>query len=390
MEGPKNIDRLPLLAHARVEGYNAAVHSVYVTLPSVQEIYLPVRVLINGPADASRVEQLPLPVVGTWGLVAFPYGTIESAVWLGAFYHSPVNAITTSSPPTDQDSQTKYMSHASGSYSILDYIGQYFYRAPDGTNFLINSSNQEPITYTHGVNASGVQILQRFYDQNRNQDRPQPFWTSFNHPSGSSFTISPSGDITILEGNITRSQIDISSGGTVLVQGGLPNLASIQITPPGVITMQTGSTQDGDNIGPIVVLDPQAGLITIQGENNKSSILMDPTGVITATADGGNSSILMNNDSSITITAADGLGVINMAEDGSVNIKSLATIVNIDAAIAVSIIGTVKIALSTVGDIGLTTTEHPLESINTMINIYNEHIHETPEGSTGPPIPQMP
>lgn len=383
MHGPSNTDRMPVLAHARVEGYDPATYSVYVTVPSMQEIYLPIKILINGPADATRVEQMPMPVMGTWGLVAFPYGTIESAIWLGSFYHSPVNAVTTSNPPTQQDSQIKYMSHASGSWSMLDYIGQYFYRAADGSNVIMNSNNTEPIAYIHSVNDEGVQTLQEFYDQDRNTAKPPPFYLSVNHPSGSSFTISPDGTITILEGNISEAQIDLTPDGTILIQGGIYSKASIQITPDGIITAQTGTTDDGANVGPTMTMDPQQGLVLVKGENNKSSIAMDANGQITASADSGNGVITMDSSGNITINSTPG----NITIEAGVSVL-------ISATDLVNVSGSFAVAIETDNDIALSTGAHPVESVNTMITIYNEHVHIYEEdGSaafTSPPIPQMP
>jgi hypothetical protein len=245
------------------------------------------------------------------------------------------------------------------------------------------------VTYTHAVDASGVQQLQQFYDQNRNFPEQSPFYVSLNHPSGSSLTIVPSGDITILEGNITQAQVNLANDGTVIVQGGIPNLASMEIDPDGVITLQTGTTDNEDNTGPTVVLDPQAETVTITGENNKSSIFMDGSGDINITAAG-----------AITISSANGLGTISMAVDGSITITSLSTIVSIEAAVAASMaapsVSMSGAEASIIGlvDIGLHTTAHPLESVNTIITTYNEHFHYYFEdgirATTSIPIQQMP
>ena len=73
MEGPRNVSRFPTISYARVIGYDPVNHGVFVDIPSQQAISVPARVLYNGPADASRIEQNPLPIIGTWGLIAVTF-----------------------------------------------------------------------------------------------------------------------------------------------------------------------------------------------------------------------------------------------------------------------------------------------------------------------------
>ena len=68
--------------------------------------------MYHGNADGIRVHQVPLPYIGSWGLVCFPYGDDRFPIWMGAYYPNVVNAITSSSAL--DDSQTDYYSHASG------------------------------------------------------------------------------------------------------------------------------------------------------------------------------------------------------------------------------------------------------------------------------------
>src|SRR5579864_1861050 len=127
MQGPEYRTFLGPLAYARVVNYDPANHGVFVEFPSAQGLAQSAKVLFNGPADQSRIEQLPLPIIGTWGVVAMPQGDLKSAIWLGSFYMSPENAVTTSNPTVPADSQTRYMSHASGAYQYLDFAGNFTY-----------------------------------------------------------------------------------------------------------------------------------------------------------------------------------------------------------------------------------------------------------------------
>ena len=263
MDFPKLTSYQALIQPAMVTGYDSVNHGVYVSLPSSQQIGVPAKVLINGPCDSSRVEQNPLPIMGTWGLVVVLGGDTKSAVWLGSFAQSSVNAFTYSNPPTDEDGQTKYMSHASGAFEILDYFGNYFYESPDGTKFALNKTGTGPTIYRNSVDESGnqvaIQVPNTMVDY-RNPNPPSPFYVVLDHPSGSSLSITPSGLVTIEAGN--------------------PAQPSITMTPSGVITIQTGSSQSA-GAGPKIILDPTAGTVQILGQKGNGQINMDSAGNIT-------------------------------------------------------------------------------------------------------------
>src|SRR5579863_8327027 len=296
MEGPKNTNLFPLLSQARVIGYDTKHHGVLVSLPSMQSISVPVKILYNGTSDASRIEQQPLPIVGTWGLVAFPYGLVEGAIWLGSFYQTGVTAVNASNNPTNEDGQQKYMSHASGAWSLLDYIGQYAMTFGDNTQILVNSTNTTPVVYRQTIDPEIGYSAVQYYQSDRNPNPAPPFWISLNHPgSGASVTISPSGDVLILGGGplgTTQAAFNLANDGTATVQGGNGVQASLVIQPNGITTIQTGTNPgavgSGIQTGPTAVLDPQQGLITITGANGKSSITMDVNGQATITAANGN------------------------------------------------------------------------------------------------------
>ena len=55
------------------------------------------------------------------------------------------------------------MSHASGTYSLLDYIGNYYYRSPDGTQLLLNFDDNQPKTYRNIVDSETGQQKQLLF-----------------------------------------------------------------------------------------------------------------------------------------------------------------------------------------------------------------------------------
>lgn len=263
MDFPKSTSYQAVLEIGQVVGYDSVNHSVFVSLPSMQQIGTAVKLLINGPNDSSRVEQNPLPIMGTWGLVAILGGDPKSAIWCGAIAQSAVNAFTFSNPPTDEDGQTKYMSHASGAFSILDYYGNYFYGSPDGTTLALNATGEGPTIYRNSVDESGNQIaveVPNTISKYRNTNPPGPFNLVLNHPSGSSISITPSGMVSIISGN--------------------PAQASITMTPSGIVTIGTGSNQASGE-GPTIILNPVAKTVYIAGQKGLGAIQMDQNGNVT-------------------------------------------------------------------------------------------------------------
>lgn len=347
MEGFRNSNSLPSIAIAQVGAYDVINHAVYVTLISGQQISESIRVLYNGNADALRINQEPLPLIGTWGLIAIPNGDIRAALWIGAFYPSAQNAITTSVPPTDEDTQTKYYSHWSGAYWLIDPEGQSYFWSPDGTNFLINSNNNAPILYRHIINSNNQQQTIEFSNSSRNPTPPNPYYVTLNHPSEAYASISPIGVVTI--------------------QGGKPQLASMTINASGVVTIQTGTNGgSGVQVGPTAVLDPQQGLITITGANSYSSISMNVSG-------------------QVVVTSANGNGVIQMDQNGNIiataNQKFTINATNNDVEIN-----------ATNGDI-VFHTDLNLLSIDQLVNIFNAHVHSgvsTGTSDTGVPTTPLP
>lgn len=341
---------LPQISIAKVINYDPDRHGVYIEFPSGQQLAESAKVLINGPADQSRIEQVPLPVIGTWGLVAFPQGDIESAVWLGSFYMSPINAVTTSNPSNPADSQTKYMSHASGAYQILDYAGNFTYWSPDGTLVNINVDNKEPITYQHGMDpeTGGQTLVEVGHDYRRPFGSP-PFYVSITQTNGNSIVMAPNGTVTITGGN--------------------PQQATVTITNQGIITLNTGNTggQGQATAAHQIQLNPtggEANPITITanaGDSNQTQILIDPDSNISMVSDRGDMSV--NTHTSVSIVA--GTTMTLVANAGNISILST-------------------------GDIILNTGTHS-DSVDTIINTYNEHTHPDPQGgNTGIPNQQLP
>ena len=352
----------PSIQVAKVIGYDAEQNSVLVQLQSGQFPVIPARMSYRGNADQYRIEQEPLPLVGTWGVIAFPGNDDRFPIWLGAYYPNITNAITSS--PVLQDSQIKYFSHWSGYYSKLDGQGNLYVRLPEGTNLIANPDNTIPVIFRHVFsttiedNNEIPQARIEFPDSERVPSPPPVFWLSINHPSGASTSCTPLGVVTWQAGN--------------------PQLASWVITPSGVATLQTGvNGGPGVQTGPTAVWDGHQGLITITGANGHSSITMNVSGEIKATAASGNSNIFMDKDGAVTATAAAGHSQIIMDKDGNITIKTDNGQINIEA---------------DAGNIFLNTQTHT-DSVDTIINTFNAHTHSGVTSGTsnsGPPNSVLP
>lgn len=179
----------PLLSQAWVVGYDAAKRTLFIRLPSTQGTGIPVSVGYHGPADDLRVDQKPLPRIGTMGLVAFPYGDARNGIWLQSIYAAGNSA-------TMPNSQGRLRTEWTGEVEYMSDAGDYYHRFPDGSYFSLGSST-EPPTITRRV----VSQDQTYQDvdapdsERRSGDvAVKPFF--FRHSSGSTIQVDTDGKTT--------------------------------------------------------------------------------------------------------------------------------------------------------------------------------------------------
>lgn len=153
-------------------------------------------------ANAISVRQKPLPQIGTWGLIAFPYDDLRNGTWICAYYPSMMDALTTSlasgfaatDPFIDMDA------HFSGDLSYKDGLGNVFRQWIDGSTFVAGSGSGTPTLYRHTVDGGNNQTVQPFTYAQRVSGNPQsgtPFYFNYVHKSGTSFSVDPSGNFTV-------------------------------------------------------------------------------------------------------------------------------------------------------------------------------------------------
>ena len=176
--------------------------------------YIPpvsVRVLVDGPCDALRIRQHPLPLPGSTGLVCFANGDIRSGFWIGAFPATLFDAITTdqnNSDATFQSGNVDYTSDYSGFWSLRDEDGNEIIVWPDGTTLTIGSP---PTTrYNHTVQPNSAQQINEVNQSDIISSVPAPFPIKLTSPTGMIFSMDSSGNVALTVP--ANSTISLSDG----------------------------------------------------------------------------------------------------------------------------------------------------------------------------------
>ncbi|MHB1952943.1 MAG: hypothetical protein ACYCOU_04270 [Sulfobacillus sp.] len=203
----------PLLALAQVIGHDPDGDGVYVWFRSGQGAGYPVRMGHSGAADGLRIDQKELPVKGTWGLVAFPNEDQRNGVWICAYNAIQADAIT--SGPGEEF--TRYLSHWSGYWELLDEAGNKTQMFPDGTSIVVSDTGLPAITYRHIVDENQVRQRVELTQAERVPNTPPPKIINLSHPSGTNITISETGGLT---GNVAGDlALNVSGNATLAVSG---------------------------------------------------------------------------------------------------------------------------------------------------------------------------
>ena len=195
---------------------------------SGQEPGLFVRFMCYGSADALRIDAPPLPVVGTWGIVAFPTNDIRNGVWLGSYYPAFQDAINASDSPADafQD----YSSHYSGAWSLTDARGQRALQHPDGSYQTVGSGAAAlPVAYRHIVDSTGAQQRVPFPQSQRVPSPPSAYAIRTQHVTGTNILM-PDVSGSVMASGATGAQMEFNFGGTTHI-----------ISPTGATTI-TGAS----------------------------------------------------------------------------------------------------------------------------------------------------
>ena len=209
------LDTLPV--QPRLDGIVLAqVFSVSPTDHAVQVIFTTLAgVLTPGTGQAFKVKVLQrragitgaileLPQVGEWGLVCFPHGSDQMAVWLGSLNRDLSNLTWDGIGPT-----TRLDQHESGVYRLIDDDGNVDTVFADGTYLRVGS---------------GSTLADReHYERQGQGKRSIPFanptgvsaTVHVQHSSGTTVTIDPDGTLTVHG----VAPITVQGDATIMVNG---------------------------------------------------------------------------------------------------------------------------------------------------------------------------
>ncbi len=211
---------------AQVIGVSGDDHAVQVMFTTMASIFnsadgspLKVKVLQRRAGLYGAI--LELPQVGEWGLVCFPNGSDQMAVWLGS-----INRDLSNLAWDGIEKYTRLDQHESGVYTLLDDEGNLDMVFRDGSYLRVGT---------------GIELAARFKHERQGQaQRTVPFTNPtgdpatlhLRHSSGSELTITPDGQITVHG----ASSIEVDGGTTILVDG----QGAVTVQSAGVTTVQGG------------------------------------------------------------------------------------------------------------------------------------------------------
>jgi len=214
----------PQLTKAQVYSVDPNKRLLYVLLPSSQGLGIPVEMGYEGPADALRLRQTPMPTKGTWGLVAFPHGDSRNGVWLRSIYTSKENAVLPG------DANADYDSHWSGAWSLMTGDGQVYKSFPDGTFITLADETTLPALTRNTVDQTQTQQAVPYPQTDRLASAPPARPLHVHHSSGTDLLVDKTGNTTITIA--AGASVSVSCGGT-----------TVTISPQGGITVVLASGQ---------------------------------------------------------------------------------------------------------------------------------------------------
>lgn len=217
---------VPLIGLGQVVAHDPLTGGVYVIMRSSGQVPgLPVKIGYEGEADGLRINQHPLPGLGTWGVIAFPNGDVRNGIWIRSHYASQVNAITSQAG----EPYTKYYAHQSGYWEHLDVAGNQTKVYPDGTSISISETGAIPTTYRNIVDTGEVQKQQEFTQSQRVPNPPPPKIINIITATGVNINVDANGSILVdttkaKNGNVTlnvkgNANITVDGNVTATVQG---------------------------------------------------------------------------------------------------------------------------------------------------------------------------
>lgn len=116
---------------------------------------VPVTVLGAGQNDALRVQQYPLPKVGTWGVISFVHEDSRNGIWMGSFVPALASAHISSGDP-----DVTYIAENSGYWMYRDGQGNMSITMADGTTIEVGNPAAPTRTVVENQQAVTQEVTQ--------------------------------------------------------------------------------------------------------------------------------------------------------------------------------------------------------------------------------------
>lgn len=201
--------RMGFVYLGQVTAVSPADHSVTVLLNAAGAMGSPsgegCKARVLSPRASQRVGIIDLPRIGDWGVVAFPGGNPQLAVWIGSLYADLTNICT-------EDAETHLTQYEGGTWYRVKGNGTVEFSHPSGTYVRIGSGTALDPRQKHQRQGTTRQKV-TYSDLPTASEDPT---LHVEHSSGTKITIAPSGAVTIE----SVATLDVTTQGNVNVQSG--------------------------------------------------------------------------------------------------------------------------------------------------------------------------
>lgn len=227
-----------LIGHyqAQVIGLVPKEHAVNVILPSLSVLEYGadrggLKVAVMARRAGKWVGEIDLPRIGDWGIVVFPQGTHQFAVWLGSIYQT-FDGLETGV------AEERIDHHDSGVYRRVDPEGNTEFSHPSGAYWRIGA----------GTDLTPRTRRRRKAGKAESESVPYPIpQTSpptvyLNHPAGTSVKINPDGSMLITTPAATIA-ISVTGDITTIAEGTVSTTAAVNMVD--TVTGDKTSTAGG-------------------------------------------------------------------------------------------------------------------------------------------------
>ncbi len=189
----------------------------------------PVQVGTQGPNDALRVRQAPMPTRGTRVLIAYPSDDLRNGVIICSLPASMQNAFTSA----QNDPHVEYEAHWSGYVSYRDQTGSSFQRYPDGSTIVMGAVSGVPTLYRNIITSGQQQVRQPVTPAQQVSGSVAPFVVAMNLANGVKVGIDGTGAMSLEIPAGQSFNLTVGGAGTAVITAQTVNLISNNVNLGG-------------------------------------------------------------------------------------------------------------------------------------------------------------